>query len=1235
MKKFGLFLLMLLLGITLLGCNDLGLTTINPTNIPTGELTTDNLTTKLPNGTDITEEVTFEDKIFVGNNEGCNESDNAIMVGGECIYMEDILSPQIVVTETEINVNYENGIELMDDLIADLSGSTGLAVVPREIYINQRDLNQERRSSLMNVSMTLEDEVTNNIIVKLKEDGFFEEVSFTDSTGYTVNINSNPLALEVFGDYTVIIFEVDFGYEDDQRNFDQRVYDSLYSGGIYLIHNESGKLFPTSDVNFVEETWIETQYDNQTIFTTANVNEPVTQEVMNYLYDEFGEPILDEFGEPTYEMIDEIILDEFGEEIIFEDGPIVTELQEFPLTETFLVLVTDEFGEPILDEFDQPIYDEVTEPVLDEFGEPVYYTEEVAVLDEFGQVIYQTDFEVEISVVVETEITKTNYRAEIQQGPLYELSRRFVERVMENYFNWNFYRMSNYSINYGFAESGDLIYYTDDKYNDVSDSNERYILRLSFDAETNELVLEEIMNITKAGFLQGDLILDPNTNIILYKNYGDQANIKAYSPEIGLKTIPDSDNFEIRIFPNDELFLVDRQTEYVESLGYSTTAIYSLNPDATLTKHYIELGEKEEVNMMEVNYYGFSAKIYDRDNNPINDNPYNYYLDIQIGIGDKFIDNAKLKIVSIGDLDSSRPLCTDENGCPADIIYSFYVGEEYIWDGYRTINYYPGDTPPPFHMSYQLFDDSTTYYQDEYVETPIVCDNDDLGCQNNIALYVSIGDNNYSLDKQLIVNAGEQLIDRFVIKEENNIQYEYSKTEYGGLCEFSQCQTNVKIDVYDLDGDLFASEHRSMTYLLGETIPLVIEFRMSVNSTLTEGSVCSNNDGCWEWYHLQVDDIGFGVQYDYGDQMYSNIQFAETDRTDVMEKTYVRQACSDINGCYTEDVVFIINDSDGNLLYEFSRDMWSQYGDKLPYKATLTLDDVETYYKSEGSYEPLLCQEASCTKEVVVYFENASGDRSHVANLPMKFSEGDKLIDMVVLDASTASPFETIDYRICQYKDGCVYTTLDYTVLDENGDEIIFNGDYINHLLYKFEYGEEMPYSDDFSVIYQLMDIVYRTRRVETYYIFNYMENFTMLDENMFYIKSPSWVAGEKNYILTYDEIEDSYLAAYTNLPYMQEICRIGDGYVGINNDETAIYYFELDTELSDVNYYHYNLTNLTENQEINAVNNLIIDYDGSIYFEAVDNFIQEITGRIAEDGTITIDTVYTEYEIVRVRPIN
>ncbi len=125
------------------------------------------------------------------------------------------------------------------------------------------------------------------------------------------------------------------------------------------------------------------------------------------------------------------------------------------------------------------------------------------------------------------------------------------------------------------------------------------------------------------------------------------------------------------------------------------------------------------------------------------------------------------------------------------------------------------------------------------------------------------------------------------------------------------------------------------------------------------------------------------------------------------------------------------------------------------------------------------------------------------------------------------------------------------------------------------------------------------------------------------------------NIVLSYDPMLDEYSVGYTNLEGFFEIVRSGEDYYTINGEKTGIYKYVFDDLLSNDGFYYFAETYLTEGLAINAANELIVDFDGTIYFRGVDNFIQDMTGVISVDGVVTIDTVYTEHEIIRLTPVN
>jgi hypothetical protein len=191
----------------------------------------------------------------------------------------------------------------------------------------------------------------------------------------------------------------------------------------------------------------------------------------------------------------------------------------------------------------------------------------------------------------------------------------------------------------------------------------------------------------------------------------------------------------------------------------------------------------------------------------------------------------------------------------------------------------------------------------------------------------------------------------------------------------------------------------------------------------TMQSFSSNSSGC-DISFTTPDYMWYWIRFEYGEQIYDDIQFVGTDRTEIYEKTYVRETCSNLDGCNAEDVTYIINDDQGNLLYEFSQGIWISYGSKAPYLATLTLDDVNVIYQKTGSDVAQYCEETSCTENVSVFFEATNGEQEYMVYTPMRYSQGDQLINDFIVDATLATPFETSLNRLCGSVDGCYYSTV-------------------------------------------------------------------------------------------------------------------------------------------------------------------------------------------------------------------
>ncbi|MCF7930070.1 MAG: hypothetical protein K9L02_01000 [Acholeplasmataceae bacterium] len=1153
---------------------------------------------------------------------------NYFMINGECVLIENFISDNISIYEDETRVENLDSIELMNEFVADLTDSKGLAVVPRDVYENAINLGGMDYIDMLNLATTATIEDTENLIVKLTEDGFFEEVSFTDSSGQNVEITSNPLALEVYGAYTVVIFEVTYNNNQTQENFAQKVYDSFYAGGIYLIHNLSGKMFSTKDVEQIENTYSFQENHSRYVHLSVTLNEPVIEIQILPQFDEFNNPIVDEFGNMVYEEVSVPVLDNEGNPLIYTEGPILMEEQLVGLIQYFEQQIVDDEGNPVFDEDGKPVFEIVEEPVLDENGNQIFEMQFLPVLDENGNLQYQQQFEVDFFIEDIRDITVIEYTAVVQDNPITKITQRFVDKIISEYFNWNYYRVNNYMISsYGFSAGNEDIYYMDTITEDSVTEN--FVMKVSFDSETNELTLQKYINATKANFTNCEIILDPRNNNIICDSW--DGNIKVYSETHGLKTIPDTDTLQPVTFPNGELYFYDNVQTYVEELGYYTTLLYVINSDGTLTSSYIELGEKDEISTYSyVN--GFMISIYDDEPDPYASNQYLY---LQNAIGEKIIADGDLSIGSVGSYSSFRPACTDIHGC-------WYSMQTEILDAegnlIATLDssgvYYPGDPVPNYKETYQIDANTTYQYEQVYSDTDAICDNVS-GCVSQVNLTdQSINEWGIWMNQNVIVPFGEKFLNTITLGETNSADYEYTKVVTGTVCNYSSCDESVKIRIYDDTGELLSEYYNQMQIPQGETIPLYIEYRMTEDTVITmTPEVCTTSTGCFRYYET-YDQVYYWISYQQGDPMYETIDFAETDKQIVTEQTLESAICTNINGCWNnEETVYTVVDEFGTELYHFSQYITVQYGYRKPYHVTVEMADATLDYRKESLSENKTC--ASTTCGIWVAFSTSAMEYGNLGSGYVVFENGEEIYNQVVLVGATPVSFE--NELTCTSDLGCIMYTQNYRIVDGEGNEYQQPTEtwYNYSLPVRFNKGDKIPIDENFEVTFVLTNVEYRKIRISVYDFLYNLNNVIILDDNTYLIEKQQWVQGNDNYILIYDEVEAKYYAKYTNISAFTEITRFKEGYIAINDDETAIIHFTYDASQSTEDYYYFDVVNLTEGLQINGVNDLVIDYDGSIYFKGVDNFIQDITGSISEDGVVTIDTEFVVYEVIRLRPIN
>lgn len=1213
MKRLSLFIVLGILVFTLLGCDQfLPNADIDPDPNPIDDPNND------PND--------FPLKIVKDQFGSCDEG--MILMNDNCIDIDVLTDHHLNIRDETIERISEGVSETLDDLVADLSNSTGLAVIPKEIFVQQQSYIDPSLSGLMRLNMVTLNETeddTENVIVKLTEEGFFEEVSFSDSSGHEVTITSNPIVLEVYGPFTVVFFDVIDNWWD-VSNLHDRIWQSLQNGGIFIIHNETGKVFATTSTHYETFSESHVEYLDYEVHTTITVGEPVTYELEEPLYDEEGNPVIDENGNQVTGMVTYPLLDYDGNPVIITESILQTVLEEVSIFETVDILRVDEEGNAILDEEGNPIYDTETIPLLDEEGNPVKELTEVALLDEEGNPIYLDTYEMTFNI--SEEITHTiEYRyAVVEPGPLHELARRFTEDAINEYYNWNYYRTNDYMIqHHQFAFVDEELYYLEGK--DINDQMEYIIMKLSFDYETNELLLEEYLNTSKAGLNECELMIDPVSKNIICNQWDD--NLIIFSDTIGLKTLEDTGGLYPVFLPNGEVFFTNQWDKYDETLGYHTKYLYTINDLGEIIGVPIELGEREFVCaggtcIWPVELYTLNEE---GERNTFPDININVLFDI----GESLIEEATMVVDSVVFEENPDNLCLIEEGCNYPISYSIYDGEALIahFTKYVFKNYLE---PAPISEYIYLIDETTDIrYDDKYVTEQTFCDNETLGCKDNFGLYDPNISSSLNFYFQEIVGFNDSMLTHINVLEDNQGEYIYTADFEGEMCLDGPCTKQILAYVYDQAGEQIARAEQYITVGTGEQMPLYVAYQITEDTLLeTYSDVC--NDTTCTWAYLFSDGTYYYIDYDYGDTIYSNITFAETDKTFVYQETRTRETCTEFHGCQGGSIIFTIKDGE-TVLYTFETETWIDYGDTLPFYVNLSLSDVEIEFQSVGSIVPRTCEETSCYKYISLYQKDGSNE-IFIEATDIILQYGDLMIQSIYLSEQNV-PIESTEPFKCMNPDGCYYYTKDAIFEDTLGNRLNQEpfGEYFPGFEVVFDYLDPIPVGQSFTITFTITDFVYRYDRLSSYRALG--DEMVMLEEDVYLVHSNAWGDYKTATILRYLRDENRYIANASNMPRLSELTPLGNGYIGINNDKTAILYIEFDETLSHEGYMHYTITNLTEGLMLNVVNNIIIDYDGSIYFNAVDNQIQDITGTITPSGEVIIDTTYTEREVVRLRPIN
>jgi hypothetical protein len=1154
----------------------------------------------------------------------CNGDPNFVVIDDVCYPINQLITDNIQMFSDMIITNYNESLQLMNDYVADLSNSTGIAVIPEEVY--ESNINPQSVPNRADGDESTTSSENENVIVKLTEDGFFEKVSFTDSSGEYVNVLPNPLALEVYGPFTIIIFEVNNSYHYNENiDFASKLWESFYSGGVYLLHNETGKMFSTQDIIVREETYTYTDNQSRTVRLTVNLNQPVIETRMEPVYDKFGKQMFNEFGDPILEEVQNELKDQDGNPLVFSEGPIKTEIIQVPLTEMIEVPVLDEDGNEVLDENGNVVLTKEEVPVLDENGEQKYEEQLVAVVDENGNPVYEEEFEVEIYIDDIREITEINYFSEMKDNALTPLAQKFLDSILQDYYNWSYYRVNNHVLQYNsFVYDSNFIFYRTEKQN--NDSMEHIITKLSFDFDTNEVIVEELVNLSKAGLDQCELMYDPDTKVFICQTY-DQ-NLKIYSETNGLKTIEDTKNMQVVSMPNGQLFFYRWEEEYVEELGYQTTALYTINPDGTFNKSYIELGETFEI-ANGFTWNGVNYNLFDGEGNQLND--YNTHIQVVYQNGDYYIDSFDLTISEIEEFSSIRVECEQE--------YCYYSIETQILDENgevisslsRGLDSSQTDSIPPVLIQYQIDDTTTFRYSKEWVNEEKLCKNE-LGCSNGFSIYdEKINQWGVSLYETFLVNYQDRMIQQMRIPENSAAVYEYSTMVSSPICENDHCYEMIPMKLYDINGNLLFDNDIYREYEKDEQIPFRYEYSITNNTSIVYSTETCTDDICYQ--SVIIDDTWIDISLENGDHYINSITLHESDKQAITEDLYTSEICTNIDGCYQPYVTYRVVDDSMNVLYEFRGSVHVEYGYKQAYIVTININDVEIDYAYESYEQDDYCTNDSC-KRWVEYILIDGDEQIHLGNEEQTFYNGDRVYDRIEL-LPTSLINESYE-EICIHDYGCHMATSNFTIVDENGNTIeTYTDNYPQYIEVIFQKGDKLPNTDDFHITLIASNITYQMRRSSIHDFINEMQNAVQLQENMFFIERQSWTPGTYNFILTFNEETNRYKLSYTNLNSMTDFTKLNDSYIAINDSKTAIFKLTALERYSTDDFYYFDEVNLTQGLEINEISDLIVDYDGSIYFTGIDNFIQDITGTIDELGVISIDTVYTEREIIRVRPIN
>ncbi len=194
----------------------------------------------------------------------------------------------------------------------------------------------------------------------------------------------------------------------------------------------------------------------------------------------------------------------------------------------------------------------------------------------------------------ERSVHKT-YDYEVFPGLLRELAERFKSYVMSEYYDWNYYRVSNHTINNSnIVFDNETLYYIELPH--ATTEQPKRIMQLTYDGEDQEALLEEYLNLSLANMTDcNGRYLDAYGNQMMCYNRRNYDSIFIHSTKEGLVDVEETAYLRPLIFPNGRILFYDLNTSYDETLGDEPRHLYQINADGTLAASSIELSIGDDV----------------------------------------------------------------------------------------------------------------------------------------------------------------------------------------------------------------------------------------------------------------------------------------------------------------------------------------------------------------------------------------------------------------------------------------------------------------------------------------------------------------------------------------------------------------------------------------------------------------------------------------------------------------